>query len=141
MINLEQEFVAMEDYIGRMSQIEQPSQEVLQNAEILLQRVNELLHLVVAMEPHLESAKHPAVNSGWRPAAYNAGVPGAAVRSRHITGQAIDLADRDGLDDFLFDHPNLLETCELWCEHPAATKGWVHFQSVPPRSGNRFFYP
>lgn len=141
MIAFVQQLISLDDYFGNMSHIERPSKEVMENAEILLQRVNELLHRVVAMEPKLESARNPRVNSGWRPRAYNAGVAGAAVNSRHITGQAIDLADTDGLDDFLFGHVHLLEDCELWCEHPAASRGWTHLQSIQPRSGNRFFFP
>lgn len=84
------------------------------------------------------------VNSGWRPATVNAVTRGAAVNSKHITAQAIDLADPEGdLDDWLMSHEGQEAMIELglWHEHPAATKGWAHLQTVPPRSGNRTFYP
>ena len=84
------------------------------------------------------------VNSGWRPPAVNAAIPTAAKNSKHITGQAIDLADPDGdLDEWLLTQEGqlALEELGLWMEHPAATKGWSHLQTVPPRSGRRVFYP
>jgi hypothetical protein len=59
-----------------------------------------------------------------------------------MTGQAIDLADPDGdLDEWCLEHPDMLELYGLWQEHPSATKGWAHLQSVPPKSGKRCFYP
>lgn len=82
--------------------------------------------------------------SGWRPPMVNASIPNAAPNSKHMTGQAIDLADPDGdLDDWLMSDPGqrALEEIGLWMEHPAATKGWAHLQTVPPKSGRRVFYP
>jgi hypothetical protein len=84
------------------------------------------------------------VNSGWRPAAVNAGVPNAAKRSKHMTGEAIDLSDDDGsLDAWCISAVGLdaLARCGLWLEHPGATPRWTHFQTVPPRSGKRVFWP
>ena len=84
------------------------------------------------------------VNSGWRPPQVNAATPNAAVMSKHMTGQAIDLADPEGdLDDWLMSPIGQAQMTRLglWHEHPAATKGWAHLQTVPPRSGNRTFYP
>lgn len=130
--------ISLEDYFGKVSHIEEPSDEVRENAAELLARVNALLADLAG----IESAESPHVNSGWRPAVYNATVPNAAVKSKHITGHAIDLSDPDGdLDEFLVDNPQILARHGLWLEHPLATKGWCHMQSVPPRSGNRVFYP
>lgn len=84
------------------------------------------------------------VSSGWRPPAINESTPGAAVRSLHMTGQAIDLYDPDGdLDDWLLSDSGqtALAQVGMWLEHPAATKGWAHLQTMPPRSGRRVFYP
>lgn len=82
------------------------------------------------------------INSGWRPKAINSSTPGAAQFSKHMTAEAIDLADPHGdLDQFCLDFPQVLEDIGLWQEHPAATKGWCHVQITPPRSGNRVFYP
>lgn len=62
--------------------------------------------------------------------------------SKHLSGQAADVADPDGeLANWLMINDKKLEQCRLWVEHPDFTKGWVHFQSVPPKSGKRFFIP
>lgn len=61
-----------------------------------------------------------------------------------MKGQAIDLADPEGLlDDWLMSDTGLdaMGAIGLWMEHPAATKGWTHLQSIPPASGRRVFYP
>lgn len=84
------------------------------------------------------------VTSGWRSPEINAATPGAAVNSRHMTGQAIDLYDPDAdLDNWLMtgEGQAALVALGLWLEHPSATKGWCHLQTVPPRSQKRVFYP
>jgi hypothetical protein len=130
----------VEDYFARMSRTDEPSAEVISNAGELIDRVNTLL--AQAAHEGLEEAAQPKVNSGWRSAEYNATVPNAAPKSKHITGQAIDLADPEGaLDHWCVTNLHLLEDVGLWLEHPLATKGWCHLQSVAPRSGNRMFYP
>lgn len=84
------------------------------------------------------------VSSGWRPATVNASTPNAAPNSKHMTGQAVDIYDPDGdLDDWLMSGIGqaTLNALGLWMEHPSATKTWSHIQTIPPRSGNRVFYP
>jgi LAS superfamily LD-carboxypeptidase LdcB len=89
-----------------------------------------------------KDTEHRKVNSGWRPAAVNKATAGAAPRSKHMTGQAIDISDPDGdLDDWCMEHPEVLQTIGLWLEHPSATKGWTHLQTCPPKSGKRIFHP
>ena len=103
------------------------------NADITVSRVNELLTAFG------ETRK---VNSGWRPAAVNAGVANAAKKSKHMTCQACDLADPNGdLDAWCMQNLDLLESIGLWMEHPDATPRWCHVQIVPPGSGNRVFRP
>lgn len=134
--------ISLEDYFGRVTHIAAPPDEIKANALDLLTRVNGLLGEVALRRPDLSAATAPEVNSGWRPALYNAKIPGAAVNSKHITGQAIDLADPDGeLDEFLFANPEYLAEAGLYLEHPLATKNWCHLQSVPPRSGRLIFFP
>jgi hypothetical protein len=129
--------ITLEDYFGHHSATRSPSEETKENALNLLAKVNALLRQI-----DLPEALQPKVNSGWRPAWYNATVPGAALKSKHITGEAIDLADPEGaLDEYLHVRPKTLEEYGLYMEHPLATKGWCHLQSVAPRSGNRIFYP
>ena len=114
--------------------------EIQANAADLLALVNAFLE-VNHLKPD-NSTNGTPVTSGWRPPALNAATPNAALRSKHLTGQAIDLFDPEGaLDHFCFNAPSRLAEAGLWLEHPAATKGWCHLQSVPPHSGNRVFYP
>ena len=118
--------------------------EVFQNATTTIDRVNLLIKTM--QEDGVVIENHPKhgnpVSSGWRPAAVNANVKGAAPRSKHMTAQACDLYDPEGeIDEWCFSHPEVLAAIGLWLEHPSATKGWCHLQVVPPRSGNRFFYP
>lgn len=65
--------------------------------------------------------------------------------SRHLFGKAVDVADIDGtIQKKLLDNVSLLEEVGLWCEnfdYTSSPKKWVHFQSEPPKSGNRFFKP
>ena len=121
-------------YMGRDAEhAAELTDELARNAERTVARANALLaHACIGC----------AVNSGWRPAAINAGVPGASPRSRHLTCEAIDLDDPDdALDAWCMQHLEVLEAIGLWLEHPAATPGWCHVQTVPPRSGRRVFEP
>lgn len=62
--------------------------------------------------------------------------------SKHLKGQAVDIADsKKELADWCKNNQNLLEEFELWLEDLDSTVGWVHFQTVPPKSGKRFFKP
>jgi len=107
--------------------------ELRGNARDIVERVNQLLQ---------RAGIAAQISSGWRPAAINANVPGAARHSKHISCLAIDLHDREGaLDAWCMAHLAVLEELGLWLEHPAATPGWCHLQTCPPRSGNRVFEP
>lgn len=121
-------------YMGRDKlHREELTRELRSNARETLRRVNRLLRRAGILT---------SVSSGWRPAAVNARIPGAAKGSRHILCLAIDLNDRDGaLDAWCMANPAVLEELGLWLEHPAATPGWCHLQTCPPRSGNRVFEP
>jgi hypothetical protein len=109
------------------------------NAHTTVARANELLYRFYTTRPKAEPR---IVTSGWRPAALNAATPGASATSKHVIGAAIDLSDPDGeLDDWIMEHPAVLHECNLYMEHPAATKGWCHLQTAAPKSGRRIFYP
>lgn len=65
-----------------------------------------------------------------------------ATHSRHLYGEAVDIGDSTGvLKAWVLDNVSLLESTGLWCEAFESTPTWVHFQIVPPTSGNRFFKP
>lgn len=59
--------------------------------------------------------------------------------SQHLVGRAADWKDSDGsLYQFCLDNVPLLEECGLWVEEKD-DQPRVHLQSVPPKSGKRFF--
>ncbi len=127
--------ITLDDYyMGRDKQYPQElSEELCSNAAAVVERVNRLL---------ARAGLARSVSSGWRPAAVNATVPGASPRSRHLTCQAIDVADDDDrLDAWCMAHLEVLEELGLWLEHPDATPRWCHLQIVPPGSGKRVFEP
>ena len=107
------------------------------NLAILLERMNEL---------RAAWANPMIVTSGLRSdeqqaALISAGKSTARV-SKHLSGNACDVADSDGkLGAWCLANEQTLKAIGLWCEHPSATKGWVHFQTMPPMSGKRFFMP
>jgi len=122
------------------------STDLEKNASLMVELANKLVLLAQGARIYLPT--HPRtgtiISSGWRPASVNAATPNAAPNSKHMTGQAIDLYDPDGdLDEWLLtaDGQKTMADLGLWHEHPSATKGWAHVQSLPPRSGRRTFYP
>lgn len=121
------------------------STDIRRNAALTVELANGLLERAQAAGVSLDINPRTGtlVSSGWRPPDINAGTPGAAPRSKHLTGQAIDIYDPDGdLDEWcLREKDAALATIGIWLEHPAATKGWSHWQTIPPGSGNRVFYP
>lgn len=122
------------------------STDIRANAEITVELANRLI--VIAKGAGVTFEINPrtktVVSSGWRPPSVNANTPGAAIKSLHMRGQALDIYDPDGdLDDWLMtaQGQETLKDLGLWMEHPSATKGWAHVQTVPPRSKRRVFYP
>ena len=107
------------------------------NAIGLLKYVNDLIY---------QLGIDPVVTSGFRPPSYNKTVKGAAKKSNHQYGLAIDLSDpKKELAKMIcgedFDDINILREFNLYAEHPNYTKNWLHIQSVPPQSGKRIFKP
>ena len=126
--------ITVAEYIGQHLQGHEAelTEDIQTNAAIVCGRANQLL---------LEFGEDRSLRSGWRPAAINNKV-GGAPRSKLMTGHAVDIADPDGtLDAWCKDNPEVLERLGLWLEIDTATPTWTHVQCVPPRSGNRFFYP
>jgi len=82
------------------------------------------------------------VSSGWRPASINGMIKGAAPKSNHITGHAVDIRDGSGtLRDWCLNNLDTITKAGLYLEDFRYTNGWVHFQSVRPKSGKRIFVP
>jgi hypothetical protein len=103
------------------------------NAKELLTRVNGLLRAL--------DRPGAVVRSGWRPPPINDKV-GGAPGSGHLTGRAIDLADSNRqLARIILRDYSVLEAAGLFMEDPGETRGWIHLQLHPPKSGNRIFKP
>ena len=65
-----------------------------------------------------------------------------AMGSSHLYGCSVDVADPDGkLAKWVKANKKKLEECGLWVENPEKTPGWIHFQTLAPKSMNRFFNP
>lgn len=131
--------ISLDDYwMGRNSRYRSEwTQDVRDNANTLLERVNRLMPFMRGVDFEPDPQGFGIVASGWRPPSYNATVPGAAIRSLHMTGQAIDLFDPDGdIDAWCWAHQDVLgrPDIDLYMEHPSATKGWCHLQCLPPKS-------
>lgn len=61
--------------------------------------------------------------------------------SMHLKGKACDIYDEDGsLMKWCRENVALLEVAEVWIEDDPSQPR-VHFQTEPPKSGNRFFKP
>lgn len=123
-------------YKGRdIQNREELTDEIRENAVDVVGRVNDLLQ-----RANLKSIS--AVSSGWRPKGVNDATANAAKGSKHLTGQAVDIADPDRtLAGWCADNTDVLDDVGLWIESPQYTPTWVHFQSVPPKSGRRIFIP
>lgn len=64
------------------------------------------------------------------------------LQSRHLSGQAADISDPDKkLQEWCKLNEAKLAEIGLWCEDFNFTNNWVHFQSISPGSGKRFFIP
>lgn len=141
--------VTLDEFL--MGQRNDLSPELLANAERTVLKVNQLLALYEIDNP---GAVRPKMASGYRSPARNAATPNASRTSEHMRCNASDLRDMPcliggrmqvrPLSRWCFWRKSALEDLDLWMEDPRCTGGtlpWAHFQTVPPRSGNRFFIP
>lgn len=136
--------ITVEDYLMGREKLYDCPPEIREHAAVTVGKVNALLAVLeeegVPLEAHPKT--QTIISSGWRPAQINRGVKGAAPKSKHITADACDLYDPEGdIDEYLSSHPDVLLALGIYMEHPSATKGWSHVQTIGPRSGRRIFYP
>jgi len=110
-----------------------PTKEIVSHATVLTTRLNRL-------GDYWE--RQLTLSSGYRPPAVNALTKGAAKGSLHQLCCAADILDPNGeLAKFVMGDLPMMEHIGLWVEDPFYTKGWLHVQIFPPRSGNRVFKP
>lgn len=85
-----------------------------------------------SMQEHLDIYKRKGITDKNR-------IP---MKSKHLVGAAVDISDpKRELQVWCKNNVKLLEEIGLWMEDFAYTSNWVHFQVIPPKSGNRFFIP
>jgi hypothetical protein len=122
-------------YMGRdKTYAEELTGEIEANAAELLAKVNNLLAALGFPDPE--------IRSGWRPPQINDSTSNAAAHSKHLTGQAVDLADDNReLATAIMRETNVLTQFGLYMEDCRWTPTWVHLQGVPPGSGKHIFIP
>lgn len=82
------------------------------------------------------------VTSGYRDMKDQMRINPKAPNSQHLQGNAVDISDADGaLKAWVKQNMHVMEVVGLWLEDFGSTPTWVHFQAVPPKSGNRMFIP
>lgn len=111
--------------------------EIDANLSILLDKINQVriayaIPMIVSSGLRSETQQQDLIASG----------KSTATKSKHLMGQAVDIADKDGkLAKWVQENMQLMETIGFWFEDFNSTPGWVHFQIVPPKSGKRVFVP
>lgn len=139
------EFITAEDILTSSGKYperrDKADAEIRMNARILAAKVNLLL-------TDLGWTGRVTVSSGFRPPEVNAAVPGAAKRSLHMRGLAVDLAGQDvGLAirkhpqgaEFLRKHSLFMEALEAT---KSASGGWLHLDlGVRKDRESREFFP
>lgn len=103
------------------------------NLEELLKKMNKVRDLY---------GKPMIVTSGFRTYQDQMKINPKAPKSKHMIGCAVDIEDKDGsMAIWIKSNIDKMADIGLWFEDFEHTKGWVHFQSVPPASGKRVFIP
>jgi hypothetical protein len=81
------------------------------------------------------------ISSGLRDPGSNRAA-GGAIKSTHLTGEAIDIVDRDGkVWQYVLENLHFAQQIGLWFEDKRWTPTWVHIQTVPPKSLKRIYIP
>lgn len=113
---------------------------------------NNLTRLQIAVSKLREAYGKPLlISSGYRPKKINKAV-GGSKNSAHLTCQAVDIADPEGLFTmWILDNLELLNKAGLYMEDPKYTRildsrgkvkvQWIHLQLRVTDSGNRIFTP
>lgn len=137
--------ITLKDYFGIYATSDEVTPKHRANAELLLDRVNTALrrcletgHVDLETNPKTGTLVSGVTDGGWRPRNCRTG----ASRSSHKEGKGVDVYDPDGdIDNCIMENRNWLTELGLAIEHPASTRGWCHFTTRIPPSGNRIFYP
>lgn len=111
------------------------------NLEKLLKRVNKLQDTYGKLQF--------VVTSGFRSLAYHIGLyhkkgitdpKKIPMKSKHLFCQAVDIEDKDG-KFYAWVQKNEPVLQDLGLYYELGTRGWVHLQIAPPKSGKTGFFP
>lgn len=126
-------FISVEEYLMNRITIEELTDEQLGNMNVIIPRANDLLD---------HFGEYRKVNSGYRSLEDQMRINPKAPLSKHMICAAVDLEDANGLlKKWCEENLTILTSIGLWMESPASTPGWLHVQSIPPKSGHRIFIP
>jgi len=142
--------ISLADYFKAYAGYPEITPEIEANAADLLAKHGALMAYAVAdgWKPQVNPVTGTMVsgdqNGGWRPQACPIGAPD----STHKKGKAVDTHDPGRrLASWCMANLDRLRDLGLYMEDPRWTAwkkgggGWVHLQSVPPRSGKLVYIP
>lgn len=134
--------ITMDELLSKQCTFDECSPEIQKELGILLNKMNQV---------RFAYGKPMTVTSGLRTMKKHLAIYAAKgitdkkkipMKSNHLFGRAVDIADGNkALKNWCLLNVSKLEEIGLWMEAFEATPTWVHFQTVPPKSGNRFFKP
>lgn len=133
--------IQMSELLGKYS-LEDQSQDVQNNLALLLARINQIR--AIWGNPMTVTSGLRTVEDQLRIYAAKGITDPAKIPmgSEHLKGGAVDIYDPDkSLQAWCKDNVSVLEQVQFWMEDFSATPNWVHFQVVPPKSGQRWFMP
>jgi len=126
-------FISVDEFLMGRAKLDELTPEQVANMNTIIPRANDLLQAF---------GEYRKVNSGYRSPADQQRINPSAPKSKHLLCAAIDLSDPDGkLSAFVMANLPLVSRIGLWIENPQKTRGWVHIQCLPPKSGSRVFNP
>ena len=134
--------ITLDELLGDDEDFSSLLEETQKNLNVLLLRINIIRDLYgkpMQVTSGLRSMRHHLEVYAAKGITDKSKIP---LKSKHLFGQAVDIYDpKNELKAWVLLNVPELEKVGLWCEDFSATKNWVHFQIVPPKSGNRFFMP
>lgn len=134
--------ILFKEYFGKFLDHKDATEEVKENAIVLLERVNDLLEysfefgVDMVLNPLTKTYISGAKYGGFRPQNCPIGAP----KSAHKTGEAVDIYDpKNLLDNWINDV--ILSRFNLYRESPLSTPKWTHLTTRSPKSNRRTFSP
>lgn len=112
--------------------------DIQHNLNVLVNKVNQLL--AAWGKPVIVTSGYRTIEDHKRIYAAK-GITNIPMRSKHLTGEAVDISDPGfKLTKWCKINNILLVKCGLYCEDDQSCAR-LHIQSVPPGSGRRWFKP